>query len=169
MAIEKQEYSNFPMKLLGTETLYVPAGVNGRPYVFDAIGELDSKGKTVVITDSYLFDPAGDSTYSDFVRDVLLALNAKKIIYTSYAGKGYRAIRNAVIPVVQAQGCTIEYRPAEIHHRYWFCIESNKAIDMPPINSIGKRSASITFVDDIDKKDLKADLIAQGVISNDEQ
>ena len=38
MAIEKQEYGNFPMKLLGTETLYVPSGENGRPYVFDAVG-----------------------------------------------------------------------------------------------------------------------------------
>lgn len=168
MAIEKQEYSDFPMKLLGTETLYVPAGENGRPYVFDALGELDSKGKTVVITDSYLFTPANDTTYADFVRDVLLTLEARKIIWASYRNKENPAVRSAVVTALQAQGCAFECKTAEIHDRYWFCPESNKAIAMPSINSIGNRSSSITIVDDIDKNDLKADLIAQGVISNDE-
>lgn len=167
--VEKQEYSAFPMKLLGTETFYVPAGENGRPYVFDAIKELDAEGKTVVITDSYLFTPANDSTYANFVRDVLLALKAKKIIWTAYCNREDAAVQAAVVTALQTQGCAFEHKTAEIHDRYWFCPESNKAIAMPSINSIGKRSSSITSVDDVDKQDLRSDLITQGVISDGEQ
>lgn len=165
--VEKQEFSPFPMKLLGTEPLYIAANTDARPYIFDAVKGLEAEGKTVVITDSYLFTPNNDTTYSDFVRDVLLTMKAKNIIWAAYRNAEDPAVCSTVVAALQAQGCTFEAKTAEIHDRYWFCLESNKAIAMNSINSIGKRSSSITFVDEIDKKDLKADLIAQGVISND--
>ena len=167
MEIEKQENSSFPMRFLGTETLIVRVGEDAKPKVLAATAQLDAEGKTVIITDSYLFESCGDASYQNTILDILLALKAKRIIYTSYRGEGERAVREPVIAALRAQGCIVEYKAAEIHDRYWFCIETNKAISMNSYNGIGKRTSSINILDDQDKADLKSDFIAQGVISGD--
>lgn len=167
MTVDKQGNEAFPMEFLGTETLIVRTGEVAKPKVIAAVMELDAEGKTVVITDSYLFDSFGDPNYKNEILDVLQSLKAKKVIYTSYVGKGEKAVREPVITALQAQGCTVEYKAAQIHDRYWFCLETNKAIAMNSYNGIGKRTSSIFILNEQDKKDLKADFIAQGVISDD--
>jgi hypothetical protein len=167
MAADKHGNEFFPIAFLGTETLIVRPGESAKPKVITAVTELDAEGKTVIITDSYLFESFGDPDYKDEILDVLLSLKAKKIIYTSYAGKGEKAVRDPVIAALLAQGCTVEYKTAKIHDRYWFCLETNKAIAMNSYNGIGKRTSSIFTLDEQDKKDLRADFIAQGIIIDD--
>lgn len=95
----------------------------------------------VIITDSYLFESSGESTYQDIVRDILLSLNARKIIYVSYRGQGERAVREYVKVALQARGYLLEYKAAQIHDRYWLCLESGKAITMNSIGGLGKKPA----------------------------
>lgn len=166
MTVDKQGNEAFPMEFLGTQTLIVCGGEAAKPTVITALVELDAEGKTVVITDSYLFESCHDAGYKAEIQDVLLSLKAKKIIYTSYRGAGEKAVREPVIAALQAQGCAVEYKAAQIHDRYWFCLESNQAIAMNSFNGIGKRTSSIFSLNEQDKKDLKADFIAQGVINN---
>lgn len=166
MTVDKQGNEAFPMEFLGTQTLIVRGGEAAKPTVLTALAELDAEGKTVVITDSYLFESCGDAGYKDEIQDVLLSLKAKKIIYTSYRGAGKKAVREPVIAALRAQGCDVEYKAAQIHDRYWFCLESNQAISMDSINEIGKRTSTIFTLTEQDKKDLRADFIAKGVISN---
>lgn len=166
MSVDKQGIEAFPMEFQGTQTLIVRPGEDAKATVLKAVAELDAEGKTVVITDSYLFDSSADAGYKDEIQDILLSLKAKKIIYTSYCGRGEKAVREPVIAALQAQGCSVEYKAAQIHDRYWFCLESNQAIAMNSFSGIGKRTSSITSLTEQDKKDLKSDFIAQGVISN---
>jgi len=167
MIADKQGNEAFPMEFLGTETLIVRPGEAAKAKVIAALTELDAEGNTVVITDSYLFISSGNPDYKDEILDVLCSLKAKRIIYTSYVGKGEKAVREPVIAALQAQGCAVEYRPAKIHDRYWFCLETNKAIAMNSYSGIGKRTSSIISLDEQDKINLKTDFIEQGVIEND--
>lgn len=166
MAVTKIKSSAFPMDFTGNETLIVKVGDDGKACAINALQTLEATNKTVIITDSYLFESSGESTYQDIVRDILLSLNARKIIYVSYRGQGERAVREYVKVALQARGCLLEYKAAQIHDRYWLCLESGKAITMNSIGGLGKKTSTITMLESEEVSDLIDELKTQGVISD---
>lgn len=159
----------FPMSFTGDNTLIAKKGADMKTLVMEALKKLEADGKTVVITDSYIFESNGDTTYKQTVCDILLALNAKKIIFASYRGKGEKAVRNHVQQVLNEKGCTIEFKKDDIHDRYWICLENGNTLLMNSLDGIGKRTSSILQITSDDVKDLISELKTQGVIDDEEQ
>lgn len=167
MAITKIKSSSFSVEFTGNETLIAKVGINGKALAINELKKLEATNKTVIITDSYLFESGGDPTYKDIICDILLSLNAHKIIHVSYQGPGERAVRGYVKNALQAQGCLFEYKEAKIHDRYWLCLDNEKAISMNSISGLGKKTSTITTLETGEVSDLIDELKTQGVISDD--
>lgn len=166
MAVTKIKSSPFPMEFTGNETLIAKVGADGKALAINELKKLEAASKTVIITDSYLFESGGNSAYQDTIRDVLLSLDANKIIHVSYQGPGERAVREYVKAALHAQGCLFEYKAAQIHDRYWLCLENGKAISMNSIGGLGKKTSAITTLEPEEVSDLLDELKIQGVISD---
>ena len=166
MAVTKISSTPFPMQFTGNETLIAKVGVDGKALAINELKKLEAESKTVIITDSFLFESGGESNYQDTIRDILLSLGANKIIHVSYRGQGEQTVREHVKNALHAKGCLFEFKAAQIHDRYWLCLESKKAISMNSISGLGKKTSSITTLEADEVSDLIYELKAQGVISN---
>lgn len=127
---------------------------------------LDAAGKTVVITDPYLYNSRGDRTYIAKVIDIITAIKASSIIYVTSKAVQDSGMENQVIASLSAQGCKYENKPSpEFHDRYWICVESKKAITTgTSLNGIGNKISAINRVSTEDTTELINILRTQNVI-----
>lgn len=92
--------------------------------------KLGTEGKTVIITDSYLFKPAANQNdYCSNLKDLLKNLKAREIIHSGYTPRDL-AVLNDVTNFLNSNGCTLtinDVTPA-YHGRYWICVETKKGI-----------------------------------------
>ena len=101
--------SPFPMSFSGDNTLFVPKGGSMLSAVSSIIGVLNSNGKTIVITDSYLFKSNNtNANYTSELVQILTSLKAKKIVFVSDQGWGDTAIRSTVENALSSNGCSFE-------------------------------------------------------------
>lgn len=158
--------SAFPMSFTGNNTLIAKKGADMKTMVTEELKKLGADGKTVVITDSYIFESNGDAAYKQTLCDILRKLKAKKIIFASYRGKGEKAVRNYVEKALDADGCNVEFKKDEIHDRYWICLENGNALLMNSLDGIGKRTSTILQLASDDVQDLISELRSQSVIED---
>lgn len=167
--MSREDYKNpFPMTFTGENTLVVRSGKNEdwRQILKEEMKQLEADGKTVVITDSYIFQPDDSTTYKEDLVDVLRTLNAKEIIFTSYVGFGPKKIRNYVKTELEKTGIIVKMKEADIHDRYWVCKENGIVVSSNSPNGIGKRTSSIRLESDNDAKEILQDLIDQKVFED---
>lgn len=169
MAVTKINSSSFPMEFTGDETLIVKVGDDPKTTAINGLKQLNAAGKTVVVTDAYLFESHQDPDYADLVRDILLSLKAKKIIHAPDNGPGEKKVRDYVKTALQAQGCQFEYKKSKIHDRYWLCLDNGNAIVMSSINNLGKKTSTLKPLATEEVTDLREQLTAQSVLDDDVQ
>lgn len=92
--------------------------------------KLGTEGNTVIITDSYLFNPgANQNDYCSDLKELLKNLKAKEIIHSGYTPRD-STVLNDVMSFLNNKGCTLlinDVTPA-YHGRYWICVETKKGI-----------------------------------------
>lgn len=155
---------NFPMTFVGDNTLIAKVGSDWKQIFSNIIAQLDAGGKTVITTDTYIFCTDGSTTYKEDLVNMLLTMNAKKIIFGSYKSVGNRTIRNYVEQTLKANGLEVEFKTVAAHDRYWICLENEKAFLAGSLNGIGKNIVSVLPLPAEDVIALKEDLSNQGVI-----
>ena len=158
--------SPFPMSFSGDNTLFVPKGGSMLSAVSSIIGVLNSNGKTIVITDSYLFKSNNtNANYTSELVQILTSLKAKKIVFVSDQGWGDTAIRSTVENALSSNGCSFEYHSNKyIHDRWWICVEEKVGIDMNSLNGIGNRACTLLQLPQVDVDDILKDLAQKGVL-----
>lgn len=147
-------------------TLIADIGSDMLGLMKNALDELGAEGKTVVITDPYLYSTHNDQTYIANIIDILTGLKASKIIYVTSGKIQDSVMENQVISALNAQGCEYEKKTApKIHDRYWLCVENKKAVETgTSLNGIGKKISRIDNVSEGDVASLINILHTQMVI-----
>lgn len=158
----------FPIEFTGDNTLFVPKGDDMLTSVLAVSKELKSEGKTVVITDSYIFKPKPvNANHVNEVIKVLTSLKAKKIVFVSERGWGDKTIRTSVEQALSSQGCTVEYHSKKnIHDRLWICVEEKTGLDMHSLNGIGISTCVLTPLLQADVEAFIQYLVQRGVLNN---
>lgn len=96
----------------------------------DWIKKIDSIGNTVIITDPYLFHSDNKEKYKTEIKNVLLSLKAKKIIWISSKNPKDLILENDVKTLLSENQCDYERKNIKEHDRYWICVEKNKGFVM---------------------------------------
>ena len=103
-------------------TLITKPGDDWSKILKSELAKLNASGKTVIITDSYLYNSHGDESYIVAVIDILKSLRAKKIIYTPRRSGFDLTMEKRVIAELNTQGCAYERKKlkntCKIHDRY---------------------------------------------------
>lgn len=91
--------------------------------------KLNAEGKTVYITDPYLFASHDDVAYETELLEILKGLKAKEIHYCTTNLNG-SDLYNNIKTKLEAEKCilTQDLFQIDCHDRFWLCKESGKAV-----------------------------------------
>lgn len=126
---------------------------------------LDAAGKTVIITDPYLFHDS-DRNYERDLKDILKSLGALQIIYCA-AQVQSAALFQHVRAELQAQGCSLIHNNAltDCHDRFWYCVESDKAaVFGTSLNGLCKKICRVDMLKPEEAAALRQELRAKGIL-----
>ena len=133
----------------------------------DELKKLCAEGKTVVITDNYLFsDDKNNQNYVQELTEILKSLKAREILCCVPKEKS-----NTICPQVQtalaARQCTLKQKTEmeDWHDRFWFCVESEKAVVFgTSLNGLCKRICRVDELSSDEVAELKAELMKCHII-----
>lgn len=94
------------------------------------LSKLGTENNTVIITDTFLFDPDSNQTkYVSDLKSLLKMLKAKSIIHSGYTSRN-RVVFNDIKNELNATGCSLSINDISkaYHSRYWVCVETKKGI-----------------------------------------
>jgi hypothetical protein len=129
------------------------------------LAKLNAAGKTVVITDSYLYHSNNNESYIVAVIDVLKSLKASKIIFATRHKVQDENMEKRVIAALKSQNCSYETKQSKMHDRYWLCLENGRAIHIgTSLNGIGTAVSRISLLTDEEVTALKKNMQAQSII-----
>lgn len=149
----------------GTNNFICGAGGDMKTTAITQLKKLEAKGKTVIITDPYLFKIGTDQSYGNDLKDILLSLEAKMIIWCS--GKSETTLYNNIDTVLSANGCTLVHNRTlnDCHDRFWYCVENNKAVVFgTSLNGLCRKICLVDELTSQDANELKSELTNRNVI-----
>lgn len=161
MELNNENVQSFPIDFTDENTFITKSGDTPES-VIDRFPDIDSKGKTVVITDPYLFQQQDDD-YKKLLIKALKRLNATKIIYCNQQHPNrilFTEIRSSLC------NCSLDYKKLErCHDRFWYCVETRRGFSTgTSLNGIGKKICSVDMLSDESNADFYQMLIDEGVI-----
>lgn len=161
MDLDNKAIGEYPIEFTGKHTFI--ADPSEKPEdVIERFPDIDSTGKTVVVTDPYLFQ-LQDEAYKHNVIKALKKLKASKIIYCHNNNpnrKMWQDVQTAL------NGCTLEYKKLDLYHdRHWFCVETKKGFYTgSSLSGIGKKYCTVDLLSEQTGNDFYKILTGQGVI-----
>ena len=130
-------------------------GAELREVLVPELAKLDAAGKTVVITDSYLFSSYGEETYRRDVIGLLCGMHASAVIVAAGSDPQDTEMENRLWEALREQRCTYVRRRGRIHDRYWLCPESGKALQVgTSLNGVGRKVFGIQLLPEEDVQTL---------------
>lgn len=163
MNLDNNNTRKFPIEFSGDNTFISRPNENLED-VIDRFPDIDSKDKTVIVTDPYLFSTQ-DSDYEKNVLKALKKLEASKIIYCHINNPN----RNFFARVKNALGnCALEYVNMDsLHDRHWFCVESKKGFYTgTSLNGVGKKYCTVDPLSEETCNDFYNIITEKGIIEN---
>lgn len=127
---------------------------------------LDAEGKTVVITDPYLFPRNHKPQYRSELVGLLCGIKAAKYRYCSPRLDNHQLFHD-VCNDLSAQGIVLERTNACIdsHDRFWYCPDNEKCMSVGTSpNGVGTKMFEIHTLTADDTAAIKRKLIADGVL-----
>ncbi len=118
--------------------------------VLSYLKDIDSKGKTLYITDPYLFQITGK--FQEMLIELLEKAEIKKVVaYTERTG-----LFNDINNKLNSINIELEFiQTDKIHDRFWICPESTKGFVVgTSLNTIGKRIALIDYLQQEDVEEI---------------
>ncbi len=114
------------LNLTNENTFIVNVGSDFRTVISAHIPLLQATGKTVIITDPYLFPTNGDDAYFQELTQLLKDLQCTRIIYVNRPKKPDKF--SQMVTDLSAAGIVLDNicTTTSIHDRYWICLESQK-------------------------------------------
>ena len=161
MNLNDENIEKFPI-VFTEENTYISKPGDNPESVIGRFPDIDSKGKTVVVTDPYLFQQQ-DKDYKNLIIKALNRFNASRILYCN----SQRPKQQLFSEIDRALGkCSLEYKKLEkCHDRFWFCVESKCGFSTgSSLNGMGKKICSVEIMSDESNEDFYQTLIDQGVI-----
>lgn len=148
--------------------LIVDTNMEGVTVATQELAKLDADGKSVIITDPYLFHISSDlSEYEAELTTVLSSLNCKEIKFcVKTINNADTILFESVKSTLRSTGCTINHFAIDenFHDRFWYCPETKKCIVFgTSLNGLGKRVSMVTTLDNDDIEALHNVLIAKGL------
>lgn len=131
--------------------------------------KLDSEGKTVIITDPYLFKaPANQPDYTNNLKTLLRNLKAHKLIWSGIVTPANSICYADVIADLNTIGCslTVQTVTRPFHGRQWICAESKKGITVD--TSLNGFQSKIGYVHDTPEDEVE-EIISLFGLGNDEE
>ncbi len=128
------------------------------------LAKLTAEGKTVYITDPYLFKTNNDQAYASDLQDILLSLKANRIIYCARMIHD-PALFHSVETALASQGCTLTHNSllTDCHDRFWLCPESNSAVIFgTSLNGLCKKICRVDTLSEEEVSELKKVLTGAG-------
>ena len=159
-------FETFQEGFTGKNTFIVDQTSTLRSVASLQLAKLDASGKTVLITDPYLFPKQADATYPNDLIYLLKELSASKIIYCADP-KSNRVLYNRVVSELHASGTSLIFTTAlsECHDRFWYCPETEKCVILgTSLNGIGKKICRVDTLNDTEVLELKQLFVEAGVI-----
>lgn len=161
MDLDNKNIGSFPVEMTGDHTFLSYSGDDPED-VIDRFPDIDSVGKTVVITDPYLFTQQDEDNKKLAIK-ALTKTGASRIIYCQHDHPNRRVFGD-----IQANlnGIILEYKKLEkCHDRFWYCVESKQGFYMGgSLNTIGKKTCAIDWMSEETKNDFIQMPNDQGVI-----
>ncbi|MCD7818395.1 MAG: hypothetical protein LUH07_05025 [Lachnospiraceae bacterium] len=148
--MQYNDAESFPISFTLDNPIIIGRGGSMKVVASQELAKLQSKGKAVYITDSYLFVSNDDTTYESDVLNLLKELNAREIHYC------VKSIRNQPLyfriqQELDTVGCllTHDVLGVDCHDRFWLCKETNKAIVFgTSLNGLCKKICRISELND---------------------
>lgn len=126
---------------------------------------LDSAGKTVILTDPYLFSNY-DQGYERDLKDILKSLRAAQIVYCA-ASVQNNALFLSVRTELQTHGCSLIHKNTltDCHDRFWYCVQSDKAaVFGNSLNGLCKRICRVDMLKPEEVAELRREFGSRGVL-----
>lgn len=131
------------------------------------LAKLDAAGKTILITDPYLFPTGADATYPQDLLFLLKGLAANEIIYCAKSKKN-ASLYQYIETELQKIGTTLSFNTSlePCHDRFWYCPETEKCVIFgTSLNGIGKQICRIDTLSESETSALKQLFITAGIIN----
>ena len=165
MKIDDKNILEMDTNYNGANNFICSAGGDMKMTAVTQLKKLDAKDKTVIITDPYLFQIGTDKSYGNDLKDILLSLEAKTIIWCS--GKSETELYNSINTDLSANGCTLVHNRTlnDCHDRFWYCVENNKAVVFgTSLNGLCRKICRVDELTSQEANELKSELINRNVI-----
>ena len=159
----------FPSEFYAQNTFIVGSNATLLNEASTQLAKLNADGKTVLVTDPYLFqnDPHGGTYQSDLIT-LLSGLNASKILYCAHQ-KSSAAFFQQVQTALQSKGTVLDFdnRLVGCHDRFWYCPETEKCVVFgTSLNGIGKKICRIDMLTEDETTELKQYFFSAGILAS---
>lgn len=165
MKTDNPNITDFPINFNSNNTFILKKNEDNSDKVLSLIEKLDSQGKTVVITDNFLFPNDNSEDYRILLHDFLKKFKANKIIYCC-RGLQNNTLFSDVKEELASHNCQLQcFITNDYHDRYWVCTDSEKGINIgTSLNGIGYKTTTIKYLDSEEITDLKESFLQAGII-----
>lgn len=162
-------FENFPAEFCAQNTFIIGSNATLLTIASTQLAKLNADGKTVLVTDPYLFqNDSNGGTYQSDLITLLSGLKASKIIYCAHQ-KSSAAFFQQVHTALQAKGTVLDFdnRLVGCHDRFWYCPETEKCVVFgTSLNGIGKKIGRIDMLTADEVKELKQYFISAGILAS---
>lgn len=160
-------FERFEEELHAENTFICGSSATLRTEAAAELSKLSADGKTVLVTDPYLFPNSPDGAYSADLEALLKGLGAAKIVYCAKTTRNdafYRRMQAAL----GAAGTVLDFtnRLSDCHDRFWYCPETEKCLVFgTSLNGIGRKICRIDMLTPEETAELKRYFVRAGIIN----